>query len=138
MFRKPYTQLSVKTMFDDVSLTQQHLKKSSDVNYIINKYEKTGVIDNVKTNGRYIDCTAADYHQACNLAIQAEESFMSLPSAVRKRFANDPGELLAFLDDPSNRKEAESLGLLATVEKTSEDLLKPSVNEEVIDGNQRA
>lgn len=138
MFRKPYTQLSVKTMFDDVSLTQQHLKKSSDINYIINKYEKTGVIDNVKTNGRYIDCTASDYHQACNLAISAEESFMCLPSELRKRFANDPGELLAFLDDPNNRKEAESLGLLATVEKTSEDLSKPSENEEVIDGNQRA
>lgn len=135
MFRKPYTQLSVKKEFNDPSLTQQHLKKNSDINYIINKYEKTGVIDNVKTNGRYIDCTASDYHEACNVALRAEESFMSLPSHVRKRFRNDPYVLLSFLDDPDNREEAKELGLL--VEKF-ENVNETSQNEEVEDGNQRA
>lgn len=37
---------------------------------------------------------------------------MSLPAELRKRFRNDPGMLLAFLEDPQNRAEAESLGLV--------------------------
>lgn len=135
MFRKPYTHLSVKTMFDDPSLTQQHLKKASDINYIINKYEKTGVIDNVKTNGRYIDCSASDYHEACNIALRAEESFMALPANVRKRFRNDPYELLSFLDDPGNRKEAEDLGLLVTRVKSD---TQTSHQQEVKADDQRA
>ena len=42
----------------------------------------------------------------------ARESFAMLPSSIRKRFDNDPGLLLAFLDDENNREEAFSLGLI--------------------------
>ena len=45
---------------------------------------------------------------------------MSLDSRVRKRFNNDPSELLAFLSDDRNRSEAEKLNLLSVKETLAE------------------
>ena len=37
---------------------------------------------------------------------------MALPSRVRRRFDNDPAELMEFLADEANREEAVMLGLI--------------------------
>lgn len=50
--------------------------------------------------------------EAYNRILEAQSNFLELPSAVRERFANDPMRLLAFLQDPGNRAEAEKLGLV--------------------------
>lgn len=50
--------------------------------------------------------------EAYNRILEAQSNFAELPSAVRERFANDPMRLLQFLGDPSNRAEAEKLGLV--------------------------
>ena len=53
-----------------------------------------------------------DFRQAQETVIRAAEAFASLPSRVRKRFNNDPAELLEFLADEKNREEAVYLGLI--------------------------
>lgn len=102
--------------FDMPSLTEQHHKNDCDVNQILNRFMKTGILDsrNVK-EPLYGDFSGApaDYRAAVELLNEARGRFMALPSAVRERFGNDPGALLDFLENPANREEAAKLGLLS-------------------------
>lgn len=50
--------------------------------------------------------------EAYDRILDAQAYFKELPSSVRERFANDPMRLLSFLANPSNRAEAEKLGLV--------------------------
>jgi phage internal scaffolding protein len=47
-----------------------------------------------------------------NALIAAETEFAALPAQIRIKFANDPSNLVQFLDNPENRAEAEKLGLV--------------------------
>lgn len=61
--------------------------------------------------GDFTDIT--DYHSALTAIRHAEQSFDSLPSDLRERFANNPHNLLSFIEDPGNALEAANLGLLS-------------------------
>lgn len=93
--------------------THQSFKDECDINNVMSKWQRTGVLQHTPIAvPRYEDVSAYDsYHDALNMVIQANESFDSLPSKVRARFANDPAEFLAFCDDPANAGELVSLGL---------------------------
>ena len=105
---------------DRPTLTEQHHKKDCDINNIMSFYKKTGGLlpDTVSVSGKpfYGDFSdSADFYRAQQLLASAKQSFASLPSDIRERFQNDPGKLMAFLDDEKNRDEAEKLGLLKPV-----------------------
>lgn len=105
--------LNVITVNDDPSMTIQSEKDSCDINKIVARFKATGVMSNIAQSmpqqGDFTEVT--DYHSAMNQVVAANEAFMALPAHVRKRFANDPGNLLAFLEDPQNQAEAVLLGL---------------------------
>lgn len=94
--------------------TQQQYQQQCDVNYIMKQYLHTGTINHIaQKKGVYADHTKLpDYHAALNIVKSAESGFMSLDAQVRKRFQNDPQQLINFLSDPKNRPEAEKLGLV--------------------------
>lgn len=93
--------------------TEQHHKNECDVNRIIKKYDKTGVIHHVsKFEAEFGDATGPDFKSAMDLVVRSQANFDQLPSNIRKRFKNSAGELLAFMDDASNREEAIELGLI--------------------------
>lgn len=62
-----------------------------------------------------------DFRKAQETVIAAAEAFAASPSRVRKRFNNDPAELLEFVMDEKNREEAIFLGL---IEKPQESALE--------------
>lgn len=94
-------------------MTEQGHKKECDVNEIIKKYDKMGVITHVnKIEAKFGDFTVGQFQEMQNQILEATSMFNSLPSDIRKRFANDPGKLLDFMDDPNNREEAIKLGLI--------------------------
>jgi phage internal scaffolding protein len=94
-------------------VVQQNLKGECDINNIVAKHKATGIITHVKSQPpQYIDCPSVSYQEACNLVLQAEESFASLPAKLRDRFKNDPASFLSFMDDPANEAEARELGIL--------------------------
>lgn len=101
----------------DPGQTVQSAKDECDINSIMARYAKTGfLVDPLKQptrgNPTFGDFTAVpDFYQAQQMLADATEAFESLPSAVRKRFSNDPGELIAFLADEKNQAEAVKLGL---------------------------
>ncbi|QXP08352.1 MAG: internal scaffolding protein [Arizlama microvirus] len=96
------------------SLVQQSAKDECDVNRIMEKFNKTGLLPQIiKEKPQYGDYSGvADYQTAQNTVIKAQEQFLALPAKVRDRFDNDPAEFLAFATDASNKKEMGSLGLL--------------------------
>lgn len=103
------------------SMTQQHFKKECDINYILKKYQKTGLVEHVQQfGGRYEDLSQpVDYQTALNIVIEANAAFSSLPSSVRKRFSNNPQEFLEFASNPDNAQEMAKLGLTKSLESPS-------------------
>lgn len=113
--RKPYPDVPYKNPFftEGPSRTKQADAEAADINNIMKRYEKTGVLDHMSQNpGRYEDLPAGlDYQTALNLAITARESFEALPGTLRAKFDNDAETFLNFMDDPANEKEIIKLGL---------------------------
>lgn len=99
---------------DEQVRVQQQFKDDCDVNNIMKKYQTTGHFTHATSKqGQYKDFFGiTDYHDMLNTVLYAQEAFQTLPAAVRARFANDPGEILEFVQDPKNRDEAIKLGLI--------------------------
>jgi len=96
--------------FKQPTLTQQHSKDETDINKIMARYIKTGVIDHVaKYQPQYLDNTDIDYHQSQNIIIKADGMFSDLPATVRKEFNNNPAEFLEFVNDPDNHEKLKDL-----------------------------
>lgn len=95
------------------SRTLQASKDECDVNKILAKYKKTGVISHLnKYEGKYDDVSdTVDYQTALNIVRESDEVFKSLPADVRSRFANNPAEFFEFVHDPKNIDEMVSMGL---------------------------
>ncbi len=98
---------------EEPTLAQQHFKEECDINTILQKFSITGILPEAPLSPRYGDFSGiGDYHTALNRVMAAQEEFESLPAQIRARFDNDPAKLIDFLDDESNRTEAENLGLV--------------------------
>lgn len=95
------------------TMTQQNFKAECDINTILKKYQKTGLVTHVSQhNGDYVDLsTPVDYQTALNVVINAQASFDSLPSTIRKQFNNDPGTFVAFACNPENNEALIEMGL---------------------------
>lgn len=130
IIRQENRNTKVITVNDEKTRTQQQFKDQCDINKIIKRYpniEHYGpqAFGIPVKNGKYLDnTTVTDYQASLDLIIEANNSFNSLPSDLRKRFFNDPKELLSFLNDPKNKEEAIQLGLINKPE------IKPEIKNE--------
>jgi len=101
------------------SMTQQHFKDECDINAIIARHDTTGLwsnpVDLVKARQPLFDdfSVLPDFMDAQNFLNEAGDLFNALPSGIRRRFDNNPAELLEFLADPANASEAVALGLVS-------------------------
>lgn len=95
------------------SLTEQCFQSECDIGRIVNRHKQTGMWSHVNSvPGEFGDFSnVVDYQTAQNQLMQAEESFMSLPSQLRLRFANDAGVFMDFVTNPANQAEMVELGL---------------------------
>ncbi|QCQ84815.1 internal scaffolding protein [Blackfly microvirus SF02] len=100
------------------AMTKQEFRDECDINNIIKEYLVTGQIQHISARaaaGAYLDLpSSVDLQESLHIQMAATAAFAGLPSRVRDRFANDPGQFLAFFENPDNRAEAAALGLLAT------------------------
>lgn len=113
-FRTAYSKrVRVTHSTEGPSLAKQAYRDECDVNNILRKYQQTGTLPEPGADGRYGDFSGiVDYQDALNAVIEAESMFEALPARVRDRFANDPAQLLSFVNDVKNRDEAIALGLI--------------------------
>ena len=122
------------------SLTEQHHKKACDINNIVAKYQKTGLVEHVnKHQGTYGDVSGADFKAALDLVAEQKSIFYELPSSVREQFDNDPSNYLDLMQTDEGVEELQGIlnpqGLV--VEETpSEDVseapTKPTATEETV------
>lgn len=95
------------------SLTKQSFRDECNVNNIMAKFEKTGLLDHLNTHqgdyGNFIGFD--DYHSSMNQVREADEAFLTIPAAIRARFNNSSSEFLKFAQDPDNHDQMVDLGL---------------------------
>lgn len=101
-------------------VTKQSFADEVNVNAIMRKYRAGHPIEHFNsTSPSYGDFSnVTTYKEAVDQIMAAEERFNALPSEVRKAANNTPQGLLEYLDDESNREEAEQFGLLIPQEKS--------------------
>lgn len=113
------------TPVGETSLTKQSFKAECNINNIMAKFQKSGAITHYAAHApTYGDCTPIELLDAQLIISHANEMFDDLPSAIRKRFHNNPEEFLEFVQNEDNQDEMVKLGLKAKpkapVEKRSE------------------
>lgn len=113
----------------DKSRTKQSFEGETNINNIMRKYEKTGLIEHLNTHrGDYGNFLGyEDYHASLNRIRAAGESFMSLPPRIRTKFDNDPGKFMSFAQDPANLDELVEMGL--AISRPGEDAPAPPGSE---------
>lgn len=130
---------TVKLIFDStdprsVSKTEQSHKNECNINKIIARAEKTGMLPVNMNRGMFGDFSSVDFLDMNIKIAKAREAFMSLPVDIRSRFSNDVSVLLDFIDNPANADEARRLQLLPPLSaaelKAKEEAVRASANTE--------
>lgn len=111
-------QLRVPLENTEPSLTKQSFRDECDINNILRRYKKQVSVDFFQANagyfqGRFEDVSdVPDYQAALHQIDEAKAVFGAMPAILRRRFGNDPAELLDFVTNSANREEAISLGFI--------------------------
>lgn len=93
--------------------TKQEFAQECDINNIMSRYLKTGIIDHVRDSSpQFLDASPLEFQEAMELVAQASTLFEELPSSIRNRFENDATKLLEFVHDPANVAESVAMGFL--------------------------
>jgi len=102
---------------EDPTLTQQNTAEQTDINYIVSVFAKTGILPQPIQLPTYGDFTGvSDYREALELIKQAEDGFNSLPADARAYFANNPANLLDYLDNAPDPQILADLGIAEIVQ----------------------
>lgn len=113
---------------DSPSLCDNSQAAECDINNIVAKFIRTGVLPGVNAAQVFADVSdALSYHEAMDIVLNAENQFMSLDAKTRQRFGNDPAQFMDFVHDPQNEAEMIKLGLAkAKPSPTGSEVPKPS------------
>ena len=95
------------------SLTRQEFAEECDINVLMDKYEKQGIISHINPRTpQYLDLTGLPDLQTAHQIIQdATREFMALPANTRREFDNDPMKFVQFAEDPGNIDKMREWGL---------------------------
>ena len=95
------------------SLTRQEFADECNINILMEKYEKTGIISHVNPrNPQYLDLSdVPDLMTAHQIIQTATTEFMALPAKVRCDFDNDPMAFVKFAENPDNIGKMREWGL---------------------------
>lgn len=123
---KKRERVRVQVQFNKPTLTKQAFGPECNINNIMARYQKSGVVEHINNRtpvyGDFAEIP--DYQTALDIVYTAEDAFLQLPSQVRKFFNNDPSFMLAFMQDPKNLDTCQKLGLIPKTEVAQ----KPSEN----------
>lgn len=94
--------------------TRQEFKEECDINTLMARYMRTGELPHVNLIApQYFEAAGVDFQTHMLAVAQAKSLFAQLPSEIRNRFYNDPGQFVDFCSEPSNRVELAHMGLLS-------------------------
>jgi len=104
---------------DEIVRVKQEFKEECDINFIVARYKKTGVLpdDARLAAARYGDFSQIpDYQEMHEKLNAARQLFAALPARVRTEFNNDPGAFIDAASTPEGRELMVKLGLGKEVE----------------------
>lgn len=102
------------------SKTKTEFAEETDLNVLMKRYG-AGAFNALPLNPRFLDTDGLpDLQDAMQLMVDAEASFMSLPSDLRKEFDNDAVRFVQFATDPANIEQLREWGLAAPLEAPPE------------------
>jgi len=98
---------------------QQSDKDSCDINKIVDRYLKTGLMPEPARQAFYMDITelqdANAYQTALNQVNAANKAFNALPAHIRGMFGNDPKAFVDAMDKKQFTKEMADAGLVEII-----------------------
>lgn len=113
------------------SRTRQEFADECDINNIMRRYEKAGVVTHFSPRQpKYMDLSnLPDFQNSMNMMIEAKASFMSLPARVRKEFDNDPAKFVEFASNSENIDKLREWGLAEPVKAPDAPMRVEVVNQ---------
>ncbi|WNK13515.1 MAG: internal scaffolding protein [Microvirus sp.] len=113
-FRSAYTpRVKLTISFPQQGRTKQEFKNECDINTIMARFDKTGVLAFTnRFQPQYGDVTGIEFQTSMELIAHGRSMFQELPSGIRARFQNDPARFLDFVHDENNAEEMRAMGLL--------------------------
>lgn len=99
------------------SKTQQHGKEEADINTIVNRFLKTGLMPQVKIPPSYQDFEGIfDFQDAMNVVAAGKHAFMQMPADIRDAFHNSPERFVdtinGMLGEEDSQKREKNLEVL--------------------------
>lgn len=128
--------LAFRTAYDDIqvpgiiiegpSMTQQHQADDADINKILEKWFRTGVLDHVNQREQiFADATLVPDYATAQLHISmVNDHFATLPAKDRLFFNNDPGQYIEFVSDPANAEALVKMGLATAAQSDAVEAAK--------------
>jgi phage internal scaffolding protein len=108
--------------------TDQSQAQSCDVNFILKKYQQTGILPGTNVESVYRDVSdVPTYQEALNTVINAQQQFEALDAHTRKKFSNDPSEFLEFASNSENAPELIKMGLAHIIPKSESQQLLDAI-----------
>lgn len=97
----------------DESRTKQSEANDADINVIVGRFLKSGVIPQVTAPPSFQDFEDVfDFQSAMNTLAAAKVAFAAMDAPVRKRFGNDPSEFVDFVEKRAPDGSRENLAEL--------------------------
>ncbi len=98
--------------------TRQDQKDSCDLNLMMRKYLKQGVLPRLNTKTPVYDdfSTALSYHESLDRIKRADILFAALPAQLRASCENDPAQLIAYVEGGEHIDELVDLGVMEAPE----------------------
>lgn len=73
---------------------------------------------------RFMDMPADSFHEMMNKVADVQSAFASLPARLKGKFGNNPYQMMRWVQNPDNRKEALKMGLVVPTPEEATELAK--------------
>lgn len=106
------------------SLTRSEFVQDCDINAIMARYVRTGILDHATSLiPAFADVSAlGDYATLKGKLEIASNAFLELPAKLRDMVGNDPANFLSFVADPENSSVLAEYGLIDKVLDVGDDI----------------
>ncbi len=95
------------------SKVQQHLTDSNSIKDLEARHLQNNMPQMNPKIPQYLDLSSGmSHHEMLNKVTETNQAFMNLNPHIRKKFHNQPQELIDFCKESKNLEEAEALGLV--------------------------